>query len=231
MQAPQPIPAALRGHPFTIDQARRLGLTRRMLQGKRFTQLHRGIYLTADTALTLPIRIHAARLLLPDDAALSHVSALQWYGVHIGPSEPLRFSTNTTTQTGLKGVVLHRRLGHLSPTLVDHVPVLGPDRSLVDCATILGVVDLVRAGDWLVRLGLTSPARFIGYAEARHLDGVRRARRVSTFVRSRVDSVTETDVRLLLRFARLPEPEVNIDIFDDLGEFLARGDLVYRHTG
>jgi hypothetical protein len=105
---------------------------------------------------------------------------------------------------------------------------LGPDRTFVDCATLFGLRDLVRAGDWLVRLGLTTPETLRVYAAERHLDGVLRARRASAYVASRVDSVTETDVRLLLQFARLPRPEVNAWITDDAGNVLGRGDLVFR---
>src|SRR5690606_39105564 len=47
------------------------------------------------------------------------------------------------------------------------------------------------------------------------------------FVRARVESPRETAVRLLLIFARLPEPETNLDIVDAVGRFIARGDLVY----
>ena len=46
-------------------------------------------------------------------------------------------------------------------------------------------------------------------------------------MRDRVDSVRETDLRLLLRFARLPDPEVNTWIFND-AVAIARGDLVFR---
>lgn len=167
-------------------------------------------------------------MILPADACLSHVSALRWYGVTMRPELPLHFSTNSKTQTRHAGIILHRRQGLLHPRLLAGVPVLGPDRTFVDCATRLGHVDLVRAGDWLVRMKLTTPDILMAYVMTSHLNGVRRARRVASHVRDRVDSVMETDLRLLLRFARLPEPEVNGIITDASGRFLARGDLVFR---
>jgi very-short-patch-repair endonuclease len=79
-----------------------------------------------------------------------------------------------------------------------------------------------------MRLGLTTPEALQAYARERHLDGVVLTRRTSLLVRSRVDSVKETDVRLVLVASGLPEPEVNGTIADGRGRFLARGDLVYR---
>jgi hypothetical protein len=222
------IPEPLRTRPFTTSQAAHAHVSIHVLRGRRFVQLFRGVWASADLAVNESVRIAAARLLLPSDAALSHVSALRRLGVGLGSEMPLHFSTNTTSQTRLPGVTLHRRLGRLNPSDVDGVPTLGPDRTFVDCATLLGLRDLVRAGDWLVRLGLTTPETLRAYAAERHLDGVVRARRASMFVVSRVDSVTETDVRLLLRFARLPRPEVNAWITDAAGNVLGRGDLVFR---
>ncbi len=199
-----------------------------MLQSRRFTKLHRGVYVDADVELTLAVHVAADLLALPAEVCLSHTTALQWYGVNVGPALPRHYSTNSGSQTRLKNVVLHRRLGHLHPHALSGVPVLGPDRTLVDCGTLLDTVDLVRAGDWLVRLGLSSPDTVQSYSRSRHLDGVVRTRSSANLVRSRVDSVRETDVRLTLVACRLPEPETNVVIRDGAGQFLARGDLVYR---
>lgn len=228
MPRPIEIPEPLADRPFRTAEASRHGLSIHVLRGRRFVQLFRGVWISSDVAVDVSTRIAGARLVLPEDAALSHTSALRHLGVRLGREWPLHFSTNTSSQTRLKGVQLHRRLGRLSPTMVGGVPTLGPDRTFVDCGTRLGLRDLVRAGDWLVRLGLTTPERLRAYAHERHLDGVVRARRAARFVASRVDSVTETDVRLLLRFARLPVPEVNGWITDAAGNVLGRGDLVFR---
>lgn len=229
MSRHRPVPDQLRHRPFTTAEAASAGVTRRMLQSSAYTRIHPGVYVCAQVAMALDVLVIADLLALPADACVSHVTALHWYGVDVGTAAGERhYSTNTTAQTRLEGVRLHRRRGTLSPRVVRGAPVLGPDRTLVDCATQLNPPDLVRAGDWLVRLGLTSPSTLRTYAEERHLDGVVLARRTSPLVRARVDSVRETDVRLVLVASRLPEPEVNGTIVDDHGRFVARGDLVYR---
>jgi len=226
--APRAVPAVLRGRAFTRAEALEHGITRRMLQSTRFVMIHPGIYAETDLEQTLDVLVRADLLALPPDACVSHVTALHWYGVTIGSTQTRHYSTNTGAQTRLNGVTLHRRLGRLSPRRVRDIPVLGPDRTLVDCGTILDTVDLVRAGDWLVRLGLTTPETAQRYSNGRHLDGVVRTRSAATLVRTKVDSVRETDVRLTLVACRLPEPETNATIRDERGQFLARGDLVYR---
>jgi very-short-patch-repair endonuclease len=228
MPAPTPLPNAFDGRVFTRAEALAHGLTPRMLEGRRIVAVQRGVYRYATTPSDLPLMATAALRVLPDDAALSHVTALQLRGLDIGPTEPLHVSTNKATQRILRGVVVHRRQGRLHPTELDGLPVLGPDRTFVDAATQLRDRDLLRVGDWLVATGRTDVDTLRAYVFGSHLDGVQRARRVAMMVRAGTASTRESDLRWEIVRAGLPEPELNVDILDGLGEFLARGDLVYR---
>ncbi|TXL57262.1 PDDEXK family nuclease [Aeromicrobium terrae] len=219
------IPQELRGRPFTTAEADAAGLTASMRRGRHVEQVHRGVWSLADTPRTFEFQVHAARMALARDAVLSHVSALRWLGVEVGRETPIHFSTNRPRQTR-EDIVLHRRIGTISPRLIRGIDTLGPDRSFVDSATILGIRQLVRAGDALVRAGLTTVDDLVHYVTRSHLDGVVRARQAAALVRARVDSLRETDLRLLIVLAGLPEPEVNVDVHADDGTWLARGDLV-----
>ncbi|MCK5891285.1 DUF559 domain-containing protein [Aeromicrobium sp.] len=214
--------------PFTTAQARAAGISRASLSGPRFRSLFHGVHVAADVELDLLTRIEGARLVLPRDAAVSHSTAMRLHGFDRPGHPALEFSTNTRHQRRLPGVTVHRRRGTLHPRTVHGVPTLGPDRTFVDVALLLRLPDLVAFGDHLVHRGLTTVDDLRWYVESRHLDGVRRARRVAPLVRAGAESPPESIVRLLLRFARLPEPEVNGVVHDASGEFLARGDLVYR---
>lgn len=204
------------------------GITRRMLQGPRFAQIIAGVYRAAATPESFDLLVRAAIRVLPPDATLSHVSNLRWRGYDAVPARPLHFSTNKRLHVERPGIVAHRRQGLLSSSLVRGVPLLGPDRTFVDAATQLSERELLRAGDWLVANGHTDILDLRAFAVMSHLDGVRRARLVAPIVRERVDSVRESDVRWVLMISGLPVPEANPDLFDDHGDFLARGDLVYR---
>lgn len=214
--------------PFTTAQARTAGITRDQLAGPRFRRLYRGTYVADGARVDLRTWISAARLLLPPDAAVSHLTAARLFGFGLPDDGDVEFSTNTRHPRRIPGVVLHRRRGTLHPREVAGLPVLGPDRTFVDLALRLRLPELVAFGDHLVHRGLTTIDTLLWYVDSRHLDGVRRARRVAPLVRAGAESPPETVVRLMLRFARLPEPEVNGVITDESGQFLARGDLVYR---
>jgi very-short-patch-repair endonuclease len=199
-----------------------------MIEGQRIVAVQRGVYRYASTPVDLRLLAMAALRVLPDDAALSHVTALQLRGLNIGPSAPIHISTNQPTQRILRGVVVHRRQGLLHPTELNGLPVLRPDRTFVDAATQLRDRELLRVGDWLVATGRTDVDTLRSYAFGSHLDGVQRARRVAMMVRAGAASPRESDLRWEIVRAGLPEPELNVDILDELGEFIARGDLVYR---
>lgn len=178
------------------------------------------------TPYALTLWIQAALLVLPAGVAVSHTTALWLYRIDVGPWRPLQFSTDSDAQAKRSGIV-HRRRGRLSPRTWRGLPVLGPDRTFVDCATQLGLIDLVIVGDWLLHLKLTDLKQLTEYVNSRHLDGVRRARRAVTLVREGSESPKETLIRLMIVFARLPEPACNKLILDDVGRFIARGDLIY----
>lgn len=223
------LPSELTAGPFTRRQAVAAGVPPHLLRSARFVQPYRGVYVCSDVPLTRTIRIRAAMMLLPPDAAASHHTGLELWGAldDAADEAPLHFSTNTSTQCRRDGIVLHRRRGTLHPRDVEGIRVLGPDRCFVDSATTIGYVRGIVAGDRLTYLGHTDPERIRRYADSVHIDGVQRARLRASRVRAGVESPRESRVRLLLVFARLPEPEPNVWIGSGR-ERLARGDLVYR---
>jgi hypothetical protein len=221
------VPPSLVGRPFTVAQARDAGVGRRALQGPQYAPMHRGVFRSTSTPETFDLRVRGALLVLPDDAALSHQSALTWAGYDSLPDEPLHFSTESGRRIERDGMVVHRRQHRLRSVMVRDVPVLAPARTFVDVATDVDDRELLRIGDWLVRWGHVDLLDLRAFALAEHLDGVQRARRIAPLVREKVDSVRESDVRWIIWAAGLPVPEANAAIRDELGIRVANGDLVY----
>ncbi len=197
------------------------------MRGRRFRRLFRGVYVQADRDVPFAQWVAGALLVLPKDCVASHVTALRLYGMGVGPQWPLHFSTRTTTHTRLKGLVVHRRLGQLTAHTVHDLPVTSPERTLIDIATKVGFVELVQAAEWMIHAELTTLDDLAQRAQDWHLDGVRRMRRTIAWVREGAESPMESLVRLMIVFARLPEPACNLDIRDASERFIARGDLVY----
>jgi very-short-patch-repair endonuclease len=198
------------------------------LEGPRVVRVHTGVYRYVDTELTYALAIAAARRILPPGAALSHLTNLRWRGLQVGADVPLHFSTNSRTHVERNGIVVHRRQGLLRPDVLNGIPILGPDRTFVDCGTMLSLRRMVEVGDWLVANDHTDLLTLRAYVIQSHLDGVIRARDAASLVREGSESIRESALRWHLTRAGLPEPELNRDILDEAGRFLARGDIVYR---
>ena len=97
-------------------------------------------------------------------------------------------------------------------------------------STQLTLDELIIAGDWLVKRKspLAELAELRSRAEAyAGRPGAELLRRAAALVRPRTDSPRETLARLSLIRAGLPEPEVNFEIRDAVGRFVAFGDLAY----
>ena len=92
-------------------------------------------------------------------------------------------------------------------------------------AASTNLLDLVTAGDWLIRLRRTTLARLHSAVQGYSGRGAVAARAAMKLVRERVDSPRETWLRLCLVLAGLPMPECNLVIGDDQGP-IGRVDLV-----
>lgn len=219
------LPDVLRGRVFTAAEAAEAGLSTRQLTGPHVVTARYGQYRYHGDDLPLAAHLGAVLRELPEDAAVSHMTALRMFGVPVVAATPMHFSTSTDTQTRHLDVTLHRRDHRLRRQDVDGFPCLGPERSFVDSATCLSLRELVRAGDALVRLGQSSVDSLISHCIDSHIDGVVLARKAAVLVRDKVDSFRESDLRLIIVLAGLPEPDCNRQILDGT-TFLARGDLV-----
>lgn len=121
------------------------------------------------------------------------------------------------------------------------LPVSRPIDVYLEVAPALDMPDLVALGDALVlrpRIGsrvrgeplveLDTLAEAVLGSRAR---GARRARDAVALVRSGVESPMETRLRLLMRAAGLPEPEIGHEVRDGQGCLLGIADLAYPELG
>ncbi|WP_261382384.1 hypothetical protein [Arthrobacter sp. UKPF54-2] len=96
---------------------------------------------------------------------------------------------------------------------------------------MLSLDDVVIAGDFLLRRRnpLATVAELDSYlAGKRGTRGFRRAMRARELVRAGTDSPKETELRLLLLRHGLPEPEINVPMFDETGGWVQDPDLSYE---
>jgi len=139
-----------------------------------------------------------------------------------------------------RGIVGHRTLASLtSIRMHGGLRVTSPAATWIALGT-LPLIDLIAAGDhfcrqWRWGVGrpdegrppLTTVAELRATLEAGRRRGAERLRTALESVREDSWSPRETRVRCILVFAGLPEPQLNLDVFDDRGRFLACVDMAY----
>jgi len=222
------VPAELKDRPFTVAEARSVGVTPRQLEHARFRRLFRGVYIGADREIAFGDWLRAALLTGPSDAIVSHRSAQQLYGPELTWNDDrIHLSTRRNAVCREDRIRVHRRKHAISSRVVNGLPVTSPARTFVDCALRLTFVQLVVFGDWLIQRGLVTFDELLAYCHDRHLDGVVAARHAMRYLVADSRSPMETLVRLILVLAGLPEPAVNSVVFDEVGRKVATVDLLY----
>jgi hypothetical protein len=161
-------------------------------------------------------------LALPPGTIATGVTGLQLLGIDVGPPLPMTFATTHPRQVRRRDVKVMR---------VKELPahrdgVASPEHCWLVAASALNLLDLVTAGDSLLRRRRTTITRLQSAVQGYSGRGIRLSRTAVRLVRERVDSPRETWLRLCLVLAGLPMPECNLIIGDDRGP-IGRVDLVY----
>ncbi len=235
MRRPKDLPQELLNQPFTLSQARAAGLSRRRTRAADLASPCHGVRAPASASASLLDRARA--LATATGAVVSHTSAAQLWGFPLPLA--LRHSNviHLTYPPGRHAVRRRGAFGHqmaLDPGEVTAgllVTCTSALRTWFDLARYLSLDDLVMAGDFLLRRTnpLTSAEALEGYLAGKQgRAGYRRARQARLLMRAGTDSPKETELRLLLVRHGLPEPEINLPLFDESGRWIEDPDLAYN---
>lgn len=118
--------------------------------------------------------------------------------------------------------MVHRYAEAPALTVRAGLQVTSAERTFLDLAETLSLVDLVILGDSLVKAKRAKPVDLVSAAADWRGRGARLARTAAALVREGVDSPQETRTRLLIVLAGLPEPTVNVLIRADDGRVVRR---------
>jgi hypothetical protein len=231
MSAPQPeVPAPQQASPaLTLGAARELGLTRNNLRTRRWAHPYRGVYVPTQDADDLLTRCAALALVLPPQARFSHGTAAGLYGSPLAATAEVHVSVpaGVSVPRSRTGVVVHQRTLDREPLLVHGLALTRPEQTFLDLAVVLPLADLLVLGDHLVNRW-TTQAQLVAYLQARPgTRGVVRARETAALVRAGAGSPQESRLRLIIVRAGLPEPAVNVPVFDEVGGWIGSPDLGY----
>jgi hypothetical protein len=198
------------------------------LRGSRFQKVIRGVYVYAGTDLTPEVLALAALKLHPAGAFVSHHTAAEVRGVPVPTCDRVHVTVQKQeSRVQRHGVACHVSCWERRIERVRGIAVSAPLDLFIELAGVLSLVELVIAGDAMVRAKLFTSHELRRFCVATKRWHSRRARRGAAYVRDGVDSPMETRLRMLLVLAGLPEPEVNHKIRDAQGWVLRRLDLSY----
>jgi len=229
MKRARRLPPTLLGRAFSTLEGSSEGVTAKRLRGGDLERPFAGIRVPRGSELSDPWVVDAYSRRMSADDFFSHASAAQLHGLPL----PNRLVQARTVHVSTEGGVVghHVRPGTVRIVVLRGLRVTSPVDTWCQLATVLAVDDLIKIGDALLRrknpLATIIELRLaaVRYAGRR---GARKLREALDWVREGVDSPRETELRLLLGRAGLPEPEVNGEILNRFGVKIASGDLVYR---
>lgn len=235
MHLPSELPPQLRDQPFTVAQARAAGLSRRRTRARDLSAPCHGVRAPVPSPDSLLERLRA--LTAVTGAVVSHLSAAVLWGFPLPLALANPALVHLTSVSGRRAVRYRGVVGHQHSLESDEIVAgawvrcTSPLRTWFDLAVILGLDDLVIAGDFLVRrrdplTNLEALDAFLAGKQGR--TGYRRALRARSLIRANTDSPKETELRLLLVRHGLPEPAINVPLLDKTGGWIEDPDLSYQ---
>jgi very-short-patch-repair endonuclease len=200
------VPFELKLGPFSIREARAAGVSETALRSSSWRRVGRGLYCWArlpDDALEL---LCAFQRRYPQTTFAGR-SAAWLHGLDVDPIRPIEIIVpcNSEIRSRPESTVHHMDLAPGDVTNIRALPATTFSRTFRDLRRGLSRLDALILADGALRLGL---GRFDPLAEPS-------------------ESPMETRLRWLLLQAHLPRPQVQANLTDEQGRFIARADLYY----
>lgn len=234
------LPADLGPGAFSVQRALASGIGRERLRGRDLEHPFWGVRSPPDSTHTVLGRASAYATRMPEASFFSHVTAAGMWGIPL----PMPLQADRLLDVSVpdghfvpsgKGVRGHRiAIDPSDVTTLDGLRLTSLARTWCDLASVLSDEDLVAAGDFLLWRRRPASIRLsrdeLEAALARFHGRRHRSLLVSALpaLTDRADSRPESIIRVRFTRAGLPAPEVNGEIYDDSGKFVAMTDLTFR---
>jgi hypothetical protein len=215
---------------LTRAKARDACIPLEALLGPTYTKLFYDAYVPSTAKISLRTQAETALRVVAWGAHISHHTAVQLWGGVAPPTSRVHLTfADQRARTRRDGIAAHRSPLRPATTRWKGILLSTPTQAFLDLASAgAELVDLVIAGDSLVKATRTPPEDFVHAAETWCGNRARLARRAAGLIREGVDSPMETRLRLLLVLAGFPEPTVNLILRAADGEWFVRFDLCFE---
>lgn len=241
MRRSKPLPEPLRGQSFSLADADGLGIERGRTRRSDLLIPSRGLRVPWDDDQDDVERIRPIVQITPDGVASHSTAAMVWgiplpgrlqQGLSVHITRPMH--ADPPKRTGVTGH--HCRLDPGEVRTLRGLEVTSPVRTWLDLAPMLNIDELVAAGDFIVcehhrsfgprRNPLATLEELkAAVSRARRRRGLAKAREAVELVRVGVDSPPETQLRLIMHRASLPEPTLGYVVLDGAGNEMSWPDL------
>lgn len=239
------LPVLLKGRPFTTEEARRYGMSRHRLRAPSLATPFHGVRSEIDIRTTADRAAAVAPRLGADQWITGYGAAAIW-GLPLPARRVERVeitvakSTTRVTGRGIRAREL--KAGLVRGQVVDGIPVTDPLLTWCTLAKHATVEELIRVGDALVSANPSYVGRRLGFRPSsvddlhaaatawKGCNGAEKLRTASRFVRPGVASPAETDMRLTVLSAGVPEFEINQPVYDTDGRQVAIVDGLLREV-
>lgn len=220
----------LRGSVITVAQAEASGVTRDQLRGPSWQKVARGLYRWAGAAADDRDDLEALAEGLPPRSVFGGATAAWLHGliderppiidVVMPPGSPNRHRRGTSYR--------RLKLGDSDVASLRGLPVMSVEAALWDMGTALALADRVALVDAALHSGRTDRARLAEWLAERRRPHSAKLSEAFELSDGASESPMESRLRVLLVSAGLPAPELQAELFDREGAFVARVDLYYR---
>lgn len=220
---------------FTVSEAPGLGISAHDLRTKRFSAPTSGVRIDG-TDPSLIDRCRAIARVVHPNAAFARTTALRLLGVDVPwqleDDHAIHVVTPRRGERPQRFAITPHFCGQKQLDVVDRfgLRLTSAPQTWLQVAHRLDRNSLVGLGDAMTRRKnpvTTTDALNLLMRETFKMKGLTLCRDAIELIRPGTDSPMETDLRLLMVDAGLPEPVVNVPALDDKGQFLALPDLSY----
>jgi len=221
---------ALRRGPFTVADARRVGIRWDDLQAKTWTRLSRGQYAWVGIPQDARLKLQAIARRVPAEYAFSGLTAAWLLGLDVAWGDPIELTIGREVPVRARaGVRLRRAALPQSDVIIRHgFRTTCALRTVCDLGSSRDPIGSVVAVDMALHAGLVTLSELASHVETHAgAKGIKRLRRALQRADPRSESPMETRLRIELITARLPRPLVQAEIRDAAGCFIGRADLYY----
>lgn len=218
------------GYPFTLAQARDLGLTPKIVSRKLAERLirreFRDVYVDARVPDSRNGRLRAIALVNPEGAIACNETAAWLHGIDVftpggrhelKPSFVVEHSTARVDRPGANGrqaIITSEDIDY-----ADGIYVTTPLRTVSDLLRRMYRPYALAAADAYAHAGLIKPDEVIEYvARLKGYRGIIQARSLAQLIEPRTQSPGESWQRLRMLDAGFPPPEPQFEVVDDFGQ-------------